>query len=672
MSSYVYKPLVSGEEIRLLYLQPGRVDEDIEIGIFTARFQPKMRPRYDALSYVWGSMDNPRIIKVYDRSQKKKHRFLSLLQRGQSPHENPSTLAVTQNLESALRHLRETEENRIFWIDAICINQGDLAEKNAEVGRMGNIYSRAYQVVVWLGPETEDSDLAMKTLQNIGQDVDYQFEKNIFEIKDGAEADFLRNNPRAIKKRCASWKAIKGILDRDWFKRLWIIQEIHLATEAVMVVGFRSIYWPTFNAAFQWIWANSLHIEELADINYSSLSFIISPHIGKHNPTFTLESTKNAGCKDPKDRIYGILSLLEAPKLGVVPKYELSQEIIYEDFAIRWIKTTKVLSILQLCTMRGQGLPSWVPNLSIPCPTMVFGYGEASAFSFHDFNTGVSNSRLGVQGVHISSVNYVSGQMPQTINIVDIQALCQDLKIKDIAEKPYGYGGRMIDAYITTLVGGLTREEVPLEIRVPTLEDCRRFFYNCIGSQYTEETPLGHHLVLRQLRNWLPGRAFFTTADGHVGLCPEGAKCGDEVCVVLGSTVPLLFRPLPIQDDLYQLVGECYVYQLMHGEGLLGPIPGSWKRKLKIVEGLDAPFWENESNERVVADPRPWPLPSGWEIIYKAANGKPESEPFDSEGNPHHCAFEEIETKVRTFADPRLSVEALKARGINVKDFILI
>jgi hypothetical protein len=61
---------------------------------------------------------------------------------------------VHKNLEAALRKLRalpETQHGMKYWIDALCINQADVQERNIEVRRMRNLYAKAWSVVVWLG-----------------------------------------------------------------------------------------------------------------------------------------------------------------------------------------------------------------------------------------------------------------------------------------------------------------------------------------------------------------------------------------------------------------------------------------------------------------------------------------------------------------------------------------
>ena len=72
------------------------------------------------------------------------------------------------NLESALRHLRHESEELVIWVDALCINQKDLAEKNSQVQKMASVFRQAKMVICWLGEETDDSHLAFCTIKDWG------------------------------------------------------------------------------------------------------------------------------------------------------------------------------------------------------------------------------------------------------------------------------------------------------------------------------------------------------------------------------------------------------------------------------------------------------------------------------------------------------------------------
>ena len=121
----LYQPLQEFE-IRVLNLQPGQFDDPILAMVVSGSLE---NLAYDALSYVWG---DPAV--------------------GVPIEINGHSVFVTENLESALRHIREEGQSKAIWVDAVCINQKDAVEVMAQVSQMRQIYETAQTVVSWLGP----------------------------------------------------------------------------------------------------------------------------------------------------------------------------------------------------------------------------------------------------------------------------------------------------------------------------------------------------------------------------------------------------------------------------------------------------------------------------------------------------------------------------------------
>ena len=177
MARFIYSPLKSAQkEIRLISLLPGLFDSDIKVEIFYEKLSEQYQPDYEALSYVWGSTEDPEILSIAYRNQHGDRTSpgsvggsvaASVPEPFSRDTDHPiyETLSITQNLSTALRYLRKPATNRVVWIDAICINQDDIQERSLEVARMGFIYNKARQVIVWLGPHTENSELAIETLR---------------------------------------------------------------------------------------------------------------------------------------------------------------------------------------------------------------------------------------------------------------------------------------------------------------------------------------------------------------------------------------------------------------------------------------------------------------------------------------------------------------------------
>ncbi|KAE9379984.1 HET-domain-containing protein, partial [Stipitochalara longipes BDJ] len=173
------------KEIRLIALQPCTdATAAIECKILNAKLVDE--PRYEALSYMWGGEADPQIIKIDGKEHQIRH-----------------------NLWLALIQLRPADEERIIWIDAVCINQEDIEERNHQVGFMSFIYSQAHHVIAWLGPETETSHEAMEFLNR---------------LLDGTipivNCDRLPFNGK--------WDAVQQLCEMQYWGRLWIIQEVVL------------------------------------------------------------------------------------------------------------------------------------------------------------------------------------------------------------------------------------------------------------------------------------------------------------------------------------------------------------------------------------------------------------------------------------------------------------
>ncbi|KAK3368573.1 heterokaryon incompatibility protein-domain-containing protein [Podospora didyma] len=202
----------SNSEVRLVKIHPGRIDEPITCSLAIVRLHEPECPKFEALSYFWG---DPSILS-------------SITVSGQS-------FNVTKNLAAALPNLRSEHQARVFWIDAICINQSDCEEQNSQVRLMGAVYRNASRVVVWLGEGTAESN----NVFTFGSPVD-----NVEEPRSKS----LETDGDAAAK--AQHDLIHDIGCRPWFRRVWVIQEIALAREILVRCGRHEMAWETLRS--QW------------------------------------------------------------------------------------------------------------------------------------------------------------------------------------------------------------------------------------------------------------------------------------------------------------------------------------------------------------------------------------------------------------------------------------
>ncbi|OAP61966.1 hypothetical protein AYL99_04169 [Fonsecaea erecta] len=208
--TYQYVPLDTvADETRIIVIAPNE-DKQAPLSLYLAHCPLASDVRYHALSYAWGdSEDNVEVTVM-----------------GQLMH-------IRKNLDRALRSLLGSSSvGCAVWADAICINQSDTSEKNHQIPRIADVYDSAACVVCDVGEADQYSDLAQNFVEHlqdpvIRMDDDYEF---IVGKPD-------RIDPGEIPRLCA---ALYLFLTRPYFRRVWILQEVALASFPVILCGVRS------------------------------------------------------------------------------------------------------------------------------------------------------------------------------------------------------------------------------------------------------------------------------------------------------------------------------------------------------------------------------------------------------------------------------------------------
>jgi hypothetical protein len=366
-----YKPLIK-DGFRLLELDPGQIGSTITGHL--EEFSLLDPPPYMALSYVWGQ--EPTIQRVLINSEGK---------------------LIRPNLFHALQRVRSLQQSRFrIWTDSLCIDQQNDTERNVQVGLMSQIYNKADAVFIWLGEENSTSQLAIELVDKIHEG--------------GEEVVDSLDQPQSYMDG-SWWKdygftALSRLLERQWFRRGWVLQEAAFSTNSLIQCGDRQVHMNKFAKVAKIIRRKISDEPRLVSLVNDQtragtlMNFVDSPAMRMLdliegaferstkgviiNPKMSLETlvymSTFSETSNERDTIFALLNMAnntsstlhstERPSL--LPDYRKSILEVYSDFVRHCCYHARSLDILcrpwapspspQLQTGQsdGQQLPSWI------------------------------------------------------------------------------------------------------------------------------------------------------------------------------------------------------------------------------------------------------------------------------------------------------------------------
>ncbi|OCL08294.1 hypothetical protein AOQ84DRAFT_376930 [Glonium stellatum] len=436
---FKYLPLPKPSSIRLLKIHPGEADP-IQCSLVNSDLQED-KP-YDSLSYVWG---NP-----FGKGTEPENLDLnssSLISVNNQP------FRVTANLFDAILQLRarknasglwnehDSADSELIWIDAICIDQSNLVERNAQVTIMGKIYKKASKVIVWLGradPDPSDTETAIDLLSNLASIPPVDLKSIHRSMIYHSHFYELQGLKMPSKK---AWICLSKFFHRRWFRRIWIKQEIILAQEILVLCGEWLISWKHIVAVSRFLadtqWNRTLvEIMKGKGVNmcaredqHSGSSF--PEHHWARTPAqmdllresvqngvalysdAILQDFRGAEASDPRDVIYGILGILQDTKVTkcgiewIMPDYNVEIKDLFLEVARRMVEHSKNLTLLHYLgpspENRMPGLPSWIPDWTLPSG---FSVSRTSPWRkvCHARNLSIFGNILSMEGVFLDTI----------------------------------------------------------------------------------------------------------------------------------------------------------------------------------------------------------------------------------------------------------------------------
>ena len=369
MAEYLYKALhEDAREIRLMTLARGKPDDEIQATLSIISLNKL--PEYEALSYVWGDTVRTKPIKLDGQS-----------------------FEVTENLEAALRRLRALDQDRILWIDAICVNQIDLPERNSQVHLMRDVYSKCARCVIWLGEEDEMTAEGVRFLEFAATDSHLREWPRFTEMVgvDESQEAITRSVQEVLKKDPKCFEPFIRLIMRPWWYRMWTIQEFVLPKVLLMVCGSFIIEWDVIVRAQDRLLTHydSCCSHHYGALNDRSMAFAVfwtetivlqlfrrewlKNELQEYDLIDFLRSFRGRSTSDPRDKVYGILGLLSPHHhTGIVPSYEADIRAAYLQTVESYIQKTETLNVLGHVEDREDSqniydLPSWAPDVRTIC-----------------------------------------------------------------------------------------------------------------------------------------------------------------------------------------------------------------------------------------------------------------------------------------------------------------
>lgn len=329
--AHVKLPMGNSTTIRLLEILPTAPGDDSAI-ISCRLHLASMSNDYTALSYMWGTEEGRTTIEL-----------------------NGVKIDVRRNLWDFLHQARidqRTDGAPRLWIDALCIQQELVSERNHQVALMGSIYSRASSVLIWFGVECGPLEC--------------------FEHLDKIEDDLSWYTYFSRRKKTE--KELSLFINHEYWSRAWILQECVLPSTLQMRCGSRRIPGTSLHKLHHYLGAKTGTIFATSNPFFTVFEARVNWHHGKPG-TRNVEpfgDTKPA-CSDPRDRIYSKLYIMDN-SIGLVPDYnKTTLELFIElaDSYIHWGPSRSLqlrelaytLNLLDEDYSRGSGRDAWDPAI---------------------------------------------------------------------------------------------------------------------------------------------------------------------------------------------------------------------------------------------------------------------------------------------------------------------
>jgi hypothetical protein len=516
---------------------------------------------------VWGDVEDTRLILL-------------------DGHEFP----ITENLWQVLQRLRRRSLPVILWADGICINQSDTNEKGLQVPLMTEIYTKAYSVAIWLGPQADNSHMAVDLMHEI--------------VAAEVEGDWLVKEIIHSRTKLVAFQALAILFRREYWNRVWVVQEVANGSDITVYCGNIAAPFSLYADASKLFSKYNTELvrasrEAVVDgstapvsrgstglFNWSNILSTLGPG-GLRNPGRGMLNAllfhRDKHCSDPRDKVYGllgILSLEERDCFGV--DYNISMNEVYTNVVHYLLTTTRRLDVLCasihiMGIQTTSGLPSWVPDWSYYPVIEPIGRMQdfcASGKSDVDFRFSNRRKSLEISGIVLDNMRSCGIALGSLTSINEMRMAFLEWRSRLIQGR--GYDVAVHESFCRTLCMNMSNDG-PRELmestyhafaillqELPSIElDSQLKFYasTSVGSSAT----FAAEMLFNFFHRTMAGRRFCMTFTGLLCLGSSSCVQDDIVIVPLGCSTPIILRK---RNQTYTYIGDIYVDGYMYGRAI--------------------------------------------------------------------------------------------------------
>lgn len=573
---------LSPEAIRLLILLPSHDRQsDIEIRLCPVKLQDA--PDYEAISYTWATEAGDVALS------------------GSVFLPGGAEIKVTRNCEHMLRRLRRTDADRVMWVDAICINQADAAERTRQVAMMGDIYTAATKVSIWLGdastsvdPETglSTSSVFFRYLNPMAAELQASWERGDY--------PWISDRYTRLAEQVAAYVTsgeqtllVKGFLDvvlRPWWERVWVVQEAALSEAVTVVCGKDSVQYHELYLLAHQIITDTTHesgltlscLEGFKQHMYCILfARVWFDHYGPAKTIrWVLSTSRRLQATDKRDHIFALRDIFGDSKTELpIADYSKTTLEVYIDITSRLLRLMDSLDVLlQASNVDDEDdgnrtdWPSFVPDWSqrpqfhIPASDGLYhaSGGSTPSYTFLD-----GGKELRLQGMFVDVLEYLPKADPAAYRnpyvpakgLLGYQQSCR----VGLSLKTYPTGEDIKEVLWRTLCWNVDAQvQHPADSKLAGFFDK---FYGIITSG--NDMSVMEREVLEEAAGFndicVHSMPLGITAKGYLASVPWTARAGDCIAIFAGGELPFVLRKSG-RGEYYRLMGACYVHGIMGGE----------------------------------------------------------------------------------------------------------